>query len=78
MSWAWAEMIRHKAATEIAERMICDRLTCSQIRTYTRLDDDTIQELAFETGVILPDTDFRRLVRNTARRKQADASAAGG
>ena len=56
---SWAEMIRHKAAIDTAERMIQFRLirfTLTQIRTATLLDDNTIQELALELGVILPDT----------------------
>lgn len=73
-----AEMIIHQAAIDIAERLIRDRLTCYRIKRYTQLDDETIQELAFEMGVVLPGTDFRRLVPNSARQTRADESEADG
>ena len=68
-----------KSARAIAKRMIIScRLPLSQIVEYTLLDQDIVEELAFEMGVVLPDTDFRHLVRNSASQTRADEPASGG
>ena len=70
---------KRRGARENARRMIIScRLPLSQIVEYTFLDQDTVEELAFEMGVVLPDTDFRHLVRNSASQTRADEPASGG
>ena len=47
---------KRRGARENARRMIIScRLPLSQIVEYTLLDQDTVEELAFAMGVILPD-----------------------
>ena len=49
-----------------ASRLIMKHLPLSQIVEYTFLDQDTVEELALDLGVVLPDTDLHRQAQNSA------------
>ena len=53
---SFAQMLIYEYRRDTATSMLLDRFTIAAVARYSRLPVETVQELAFELGVIPPDT----------------------